>query len=83
MMTIAAQEKENMIREVIFRYEDDDGAVEKARKKLAIEEIVRCKDCKWAVRSGRGIVCSHDSRIPATHYMTDSDYCSYGKRKDD
>lgn len=48
------------------------------RKYVYIEEIVRCKDCKWRDEPGCAIRIVDESDRPE-----DGDYCSFGERRAD
>ena len=42
-----------------------------------VQEVVRCKDCKYFYQDGNIKVCKHWN----CHSTTDGAYCSYGERR--
>lgn len=47
------------------------------RNRADFENVIRCKDCKFAIKVDRVYLCEKTGK-----YMKFSDYCSYGKRKE-
>ena len=45
----------------------------------AMDELVRCKDCKHFIKEEHG--CNHHGYFYPVRVM-DNDFCSYGERKD-
>ena len=44
-----------------------------------VQDLVRCKECKWAKANGTYQWCG---RLDSTARITADDFCSYGERKE-
>lgn len=65
--------------EQIIRYESTDGLHVKG---FLVGELVRCKECKYFDFGGDAPdLCRYSCRDNC--YVTESDYCSCGKRRED
>jgi hypothetical protein len=51
-------------------------------KAAAMDELVRCKECKWFDKGGNGVapICTRHSGLAGAH---DCSFCSYGERRSD
>lgn len=60
--------------EYIMRYEykDDEDVL------TVVDELVRCKDCKWFGKMGCAIEVVDETDMPK-----ENDFCSFAERKDD
>jgi len=62
------------------------GQLKQAQAEGRLVEVVRCKDCKFAVMTNDGRnakYCKHWSEVydnSESLYLAESDYCSYGRR---
>ena len=68
-------------REIIavFHYDDKGSKCCGREPYRYAEEIVRCKECKWAKANGTYQWCG---RLDSTARITADDFCSYGERKE-
>ncbi len=69
-------ERKRRMKEVIVNAED---LVCLNKEKL--QEIIRCKDCRWYVHSG-GVCKLHSNNYEPSVKMETDDFCSRAKRKD-
>ena len=46
-----------------------------------VVEVVRCKDCKYAILEENLKICNHPSNNAWN--ITETHYCGYGKRRED
>ena len=53
-------------------------AVEMAIESLSADEVVRCKDCKHYESDGGALMVCSDTGV----VVDDTDYCSYGERRE-
>ena len=44
-----------------------------------VQELVRCKECKWSKANGTYQWCG---RLDSTARITADDFCSYGERRE-
>ena len=65
-------------RDINYAYNDSTrlDALEKGLAKL--EEVVRCKDCKWSYTDEETLVCGYRG-----FFVNEAFFCADGERKDD
>jgi len=71
---------------IVKEYHNEKGLI--TRREIG-KELVRCKDCKYAIwpngvpLGAKGWAYSCDRKDALLGPLDDTDYCSYGERKDD
>ena len=64
------------MREFLIRTYTDDEA--ETCKKCSLQEVVRCKDCKWWKKQKVGGSCELNIRLGTSHNW----FCADGERKE-
>ena len=67
------------MREIIVRYNDGNDHMA-VRGGEYVQDLVRCRDCKWSKANGAYQWCS---RLDSTARITADDFCSYGEVRDE
>ena len=88
-MAIEALSERNIARDIatILENEQDMRVMLQNADRPTLDEVVRCKDCKWRQEDN---ICDLNCRIEYLggtesdlwFYVKDEDYCSYGERRE-
>ena len=74
-----------ILKEVIIRYQTEDGRIIKAYEQ---EEIVRCKDCKHYHEAhyeedGEKPIIKHKCKLLKGYQFSENHYCGFEERKEE